>query len=399
MVKPQRGDSEQIPMSKRPVYRVASAGLDPRDVRLIEIVFRHSQYNRYDFQVLDGLDLTRTDILIANPGDPAGLDALIAVRSFPRPIPSVNAVPRGAQAAARYSITIDRLTLQLLPILNRVVEAEQLVPAAPADEPQARQAVSSSASGAMESQPGRAGSDGAGTDAEASGGPLGQPEPAGEAAGAEPATMAAVEEGVALAAAPIVSASRASEAAASAIAQAAGRAAAASAGSRALAHLANLASSGTVAVHDREWLELVTRAPSPARLRAVIVDPSVAARQQLDRALGRMGLEVHGVDGIGPALQELAERHADIVIAESCLVDGDGFELVKRMRLLAAYRFTPVLLLRSRLQMFDSARARLAREVTLLAKPVRRADLEAIVRDCLRGNAVLDDIEELLSPG
>jgi len=131
----------------------------------------------------------------------------------------------------------------------------------------------------------------------------------------------------------------------------------------------------------------------------VIVDPSVAARQQLDRALGRMGLEVHGVDGIGPALQELAERHADIVIAESCLVDGDGFELVKRMRLLAAYRFTPVLLLRSRLQMFDSARARLAREVTLLAKPVRRADLEAIVRDCLRGNAVLDDIEELLSPG
>ena len=96
---------------------------------------------------------------------------------------------------------------------------------------------------------------------------------------------------------------------------------------------------------------------------------------------------------------DLAERHADIVIAESCLVDGDGFELVRRMRLLAAYRFTPVLLLRSRLQMFDSARARLAREVTLLAKPVRRADLESIVRDCLRSNAVLDDIAELLSPG
>ena len=41
-------------MSIRPVFRVASAGLDPRDERLIEIVFEHSQYNRYDFRMIGG---------------------------------------------------------------------------------------------------------------------------------------------------------------------------------------------------------------------------------------------------------------------------------------------------------------------------------------------------------
>ena len=116
-------------MSIRPVFRVASAGLDPRDVRLIGIVFQHSQYNKYDFRMLEGLDLGGFDILIANPVDPRGLDAIASLPGASRRIPSLSAVPRGAQATARYSVTIDRLTLQLLPTLNRLVEEERLEPA------------------------------------------------------------------------------------------------------------------------------------------------------------------------------------------------------------------------------------------------------------------------------
>ena len=116
-------------MSIRPVFRVASAGLDPRDARLIGIVFQHSQYNKYDFRMLGELDLAGIDILIANPIDPRGLDAIAALTGASRRIPSLCAVPRGAQASARYSVTIDRLTLQLLPTLNRLVEEERLQPA------------------------------------------------------------------------------------------------------------------------------------------------------------------------------------------------------------------------------------------------------------------------------
>ena len=113
-------------MSIRPVFRVAAAGLDERDFRLIEIVFKHSQYNRYDFQLLPRPDPQQTDILIVNPVTPSGLDALSALREYSRDIPAVSALPRGTQAAARHAITIDRLTLQLLPTLNRVVEIEGL---------------------------------------------------------------------------------------------------------------------------------------------------------------------------------------------------------------------------------------------------------------------------------
>src|SRR5690606_35549310 len=50
-------------MMDKPLYRVAAAGLDPRDARLIEIVFRHSQYNRYAFQFVPADSFESIDIL------------------------------------------------------------------------------------------------------------------------------------------------------------------------------------------------------------------------------------------------------------------------------------------------------------------------------------------------
>lgn len=113
-------------MGDKPVFRVGAAGLDPRDWRLIEIVFRHSQYNRYEFRLAPQVDADSIDVLIANPGDVEGLQAMTRIRQSPRMIPVIAAVPRGTASSARHAISIDRLTLQLLPILNRVVELELL---------------------------------------------------------------------------------------------------------------------------------------------------------------------------------------------------------------------------------------------------------------------------------
>ncbi|MEZ5726839.1 MAG: response regulator [Burkholderiaceae bacterium] len=111
-------------MSDKPLYRVAAAGLDPRDERLIEIVFKHSQYNRFEFVLVEPGDFSDIDILIVNPVQSEGLRALARLRTLGRDRPVVSAVPRGAPSSARHAISIDRLTLQLLPILNRVVEME-----------------------------------------------------------------------------------------------------------------------------------------------------------------------------------------------------------------------------------------------------------------------------------
>lgn len=362
-------------MSIRPVFRVASAGLDPRDVRLIEIVFQHSQYNRYDFLMLEDLNLTRADILIANPSDPAGLDALTAIGSFTRRIPSVSAVPRGAQATARYSITIDRLTLQLLPILNRVVEAEMLEPAV-----------------ANPVQP---------LDDELTEVLLEQPASATAAA----ATATAVTPAPATStspppAAPAMTTACANEAAATAIAHAAHRAAAdpASRFSRDARAASSTAAMPGLTETTRGSGVQRTAAPHRARLQALIADPSAAAQQQLARALQRIGLEVQCVVSATAALRCLDARHIDLVITESGLTDTDGFDLIRRMRAQVAYRHTPVLLLRSRLRMMDATRARLAGDVIVLAKPLTRIELETIVREALHNSVTLDDLNELLSP-
>ena len=414
-------------MSIRPVFRVASAGLDPRDVRLIGIVFQHSQYNKYDFRMLDGLDLAGIDILIANPVDPRGLDAIASLPGAARRIPSLSAVPRGAQATARYSVTIDRLTLQLLPTLNRLVEEERLQPAL--DAAGATDVALSPALPAL----------------------------AGAMAAAAPATppaMAAIpllqDAGIAVpeTRSPTLSATQPAAVAPASLAEA-GSSSACSVRLPAPASLAGasdselpaavvaalapdrggcgggddlpadgpatVAAANAIALAARRAVDLTAaeprsdpgdfachglaqRAPARARLQVLVADPSSAAQQQLARALSRMGLEVHGVSGVQAAMQRMAAQYTDLVITESALADGDGFELIRRLRAQPAYRFTPVLLLRSRLHVMDLTRARLAGEVTVLAKPLTRQALEALVRQVLRKSVVLDDLSDLMSP-
>ena len=101
---------------------VGSGGIDPRDVRLIEIVFRHSQYNPIEFELQTRLELKTAEVLLINPMTEDGLKALAKLRTSGLNIPVISVVPRGASPGSKYAIALDRLTLQLLPMLNKVVE-------------------------------------------------------------------------------------------------------------------------------------------------------------------------------------------------------------------------------------------------------------------------------------
>jgi CheY-like chemotaxis protein len=111
-------------MANKRIYKVTTAGLDVRDMRLIEIVFKHSQYNKYEFALVPGEQIDDVDLLIANTSEALGLDAISKLRSAKREVPVIAALPRGAVSSTRHAISIDRLTLQLLPILNRVIDIE-----------------------------------------------------------------------------------------------------------------------------------------------------------------------------------------------------------------------------------------------------------------------------------
>jgi CheY-like chemotaxis protein len=407
-------------MTIRPVFRVAVAGLDDRDVRLIEIVFKHSLYNRYDFQLLDQADPLRTDILIVNPAVPAGLDALAALRAHSREIPAISALPRGAQAAARHAITIDRLTLQLLPTLNRVVELEGL---------QARSA--RQGGGAEGSDPALAATAAAGSidervdcsipmvadriDIEA--GSV-VSERSDIEAGSTIADRIEIEAGSTIA-------DRIEIDAGSMIANRTGidgvhsipSAAADRSGPSPSLHVAELADA---LVLDAPFAAAVEPAPvaapsvsadlgrveapafEPARVDAdvcpvqvLVVDPSLAAQQQLTRALRSRSLQVQCVISAAAALQCVAHRQYDLVITEYGLSDVSGFHLIAALRQRAGYRTTPILLLRSRIGLFDGARARLHGDVMLLTKPLTRVELQVVVADVLRRSVALDELQTL----
>ncbi len=85
-------------MGDKPVFRVGVAGLDARELRLMGIVFRHSQYNRYEFRLADVGPVGEFDILIANVTASQGQRAITEARE--RATPIIAALPRGASAAA-----------------------------------------------------------------------------------------------------------------------------------------------------------------------------------------------------------------------------------------------------------------------------------------------------------
>jgi len=113
-------------MSDKPSFDVAVVGLDAQHLRLIEIVFRHIQHNRYLFRLAAPADAARADILIAGVGEASGRDALARARASEPPMAGIAVVGPGESAGTRHAVEFAQLVRQLLPILNRVVELEGL---------------------------------------------------------------------------------------------------------------------------------------------------------------------------------------------------------------------------------------------------------------------------------
>ncbi len=409
-------------MSIRPVFRVAVAGLDDRDVRLIEIVFKHSQYNRFDFQLLSQPDPACTDVLIVNPATPSGLDALTALRSQSRRVPSISAVPRGVQSAAHYAITIDRLTLQLLPTLKRVVEAEGLETGAGVVAPDSSGPVHPPSSGAAAGDEiplvatrieldSPAGAGMAVAEASRAAVAPGRAELLADldldalfadAAGPVPPTSVRRPDGTAMAATGVALRPGASAAVPMVRPRSSGGLAEPPALSPAAMVPSAAAGRWLPAAPDPLAVEIAAppiHRPDVLNVQVLIADPSVAAQQQLARALRSPHLEVRCVTSASAALDATAARQFDLLITEQDLSDAGGFRLIAALRQRPGYRTTPILLLRSRAGLFDVARARLHGDVLLLTKPLTRSELQVVVADVLRRSMALDELDSLFEDG
>jgi CheY-like chemotaxis protein len=343
-------------MSDKPRHRVGVAGLDPRETRLIEIVFRHSRYNRHAFELVTDALPGAVDLLIASAVEPAGQRAIAAARAAARPIPVIVAVPRGGSAPDGPSIAIDRLTLQLLPVLNRVVEQM-------AHEPQ------------VASQPREPA-------------PRGVPAPPVVAAAPRPEQRADAEQPspspLSSPLSPSQSQSRSQPG--DPLAAAAAPVPAAQPADAAPTPRSNLLSLPMRGVDP----------PFAQRLRVLVVDDSPTVRRQLSVAFDRMGIASEAVASAAQALEQLADRHFDLALLDIVMPDMDGYRLTREIRRKPALRQLPIIILTSRSSPFDLARGALAGCDTYLTKPVPFRALEAAVRKQLRRALAIDDLGALV---
>lgn len=115
-----------------PTFLVAVDGLDAHRLRLIEIVFRHIRYNRYVFRLAPAGHDDQADLLVLGACDAAARERARGLRERRPGVPVVSvvsAVDAGPAAGTVHAIEFAAFARQLLPILNRVVEIEGLVPA------------------------------------------------------------------------------------------------------------------------------------------------------------------------------------------------------------------------------------------------------------------------------
>lgn len=121
-------------MDNRPCYRVAAVGLEAREVKLIEIVFRHSTHNPFAYQLASPDERDLAELAIVDPSRPEGAHyvdrstAVLGPDGHSKPMVSVVAPSLTAQFPG--AVALDRLTLQLLPILNRLVREQITLEAA-----------------------------------------------------------------------------------------------------------------------------------------------------------------------------------------------------------------------------------------------------------------------------
>ena len=388
-------------MEDKPLFRVGAAGLDPRDSRLIEIVFKHSQYNKYEYQLTTSLEDGAVDILIVNSVEPEGLQALAMIRSAGRTIPVIAAVPRGAPSSARHAISIDRLTLQLLPILNRVVELELLSPETrPMGLPgMPAQSVAGQTFGSPSfaapappfttpAQPSPANARPASAVAHSAGSPeQPAPQPPLAARGSAPPAAGAPET-----TRPDPGARQPD----SATGPDARRP-----GSPAPAGLAAVppARPAAAPASPSNLVAFPLNAAEPPisqRLRVLVVDDSPTVRRQLTMAFDRMGIACETAENGSDAIAKLWEQHFDLALVDVVMPDMDGYKLTREIKRNRHWRQLPVIILTSRSSPFDLARGALAGCDTYLTKPVPFRALEAAVIKQMRRSLAIDDLTGMI---
>ena len=116
----------------------------------------------------------------------------------------------------------------------------------------------------------------------------------------------------------------------------------------------------------------------------MIVDDSASMRQVVGITLRGAGYEVlEGVDGVD-ALARLHGQKVHLIISDVNMPNMDGISFVKAVKLLPAYKFTPIIMLTTESEEAKKLQGQAAGAKAWVVKPFQPAQLlVAVQRLCL----------------
>jgi two-component system chemotaxis response regulator CheY len=114
------------------------------------------------------------------------------------------------------------------------------------------------------------------------------------------------------------------------------------------------------------------------------VDDSVSMRQLVSLTLSDAGFDViEAVDG-RDALDKAQQAQADLVLTDVNMPNMDGIELIRNLRELPAYKFTPMLLLTTESADDKKAEGKAAGATGWIVKPFDPEQLIATINRVIR---------------
>lgn len=113
------------------------------------------------------------------------------------------------------------------------------------------------------------------------------------------------------------------------------------------------------------------------------VDDTASMRQMISFTLNSVGHEVIQASDGKEALKVLEGKKIDLVIADVNMPNMDGIALVKSLRALADYKFTPILMLTTESQEAKRQQGKIAGATGWIVKPFNPEQLLTVVKKVL----------------
>ena len=131
--------------------------------------------------------------------------------------------------------------------------------------------------------------------------------------------------------------------------------------------------------------------------RVLVIDDEPAHASLLERLLKKEGYAVDTARDIDAALAAVARHNPDVIVLDVVLPSGDGFTLCRRLKIDAATRLTPVILVTALTDRESRIKGRQAGADDFLTKPVDGEELLVRVQSLARLKRYTDDLDSAAS--